>query len=91
MSKASLSLLSEEEIGAIHNASLQVLENTGIKVTSKKALDILKEAGARVDYEKTLAAIPRNLVEEALRRAPKTIKFCARNPKYDVLLDKKGT
>jgi len=91
MSKASLSFLSEEEIGAIHNASLQVLENTGIKVTSKKALDILKEAGARVDYEKNLAAIPRNLVEEALRRAPKTIKFCARNPKYDVLLDKKGT
>jgi len=88
MSKASLSFLSEDEIRAIHNAALQVLENTGIKVISKTALDILREAGAKVDYGKNLATIPRNLVEEALKRAPKTIKYCARNPEYDVLLDK---
>lgn len=91
MSKPSLSFLSEGEIEAIHNASLQVLENTGIRTASKEALDILREAGAKVDYGENLATIPKNLVEEALRRAPKTIKYCARNPKYDVLLDKKET
>jgi len=89
VSKPKISFLSEGEIKAIHNASLEVLENTGIKVMSRKALDILKEAGARVDYEKNLAAIPRNLVEEALRRAPKTIKYCARNAEYDFVLSKK--
>jgi len=88
MSKPKISFLSEDEIEAIHNASLEVLESTGIKVMSGKALDILKEAGAKVDYGKNLATIPRNLVEEALERAPKTIKYCARNPKYDFVLNK---
>jgi len=90
MSKPRISFMSEGEIKAIHNASLEVLENTGIKVMSKKAIDILKEAGAKVDYGENHVAIPRNLVEEALRRAPKTIKYCARNPKYDFVLNKQA-
>jgi len=95
MSKPKISFLSKDELEAIHNASLEVLENTGIKVMSKKALvmskkalDILKEAGAKVDYEKNLAIIPRYVVEEALKRAPKNIRYCARNPKYDFVLNK---
>jgi len=88
MNKHKISFLSRDEVEAIHNASLEVLRNTGIKVMSDKALDILKEAGARVDYGKNHATIPENLVEEALKRAPKTIKYCARNPKYDFVLDK---
>jgi len=91
VSKPQVSLLSQDEIGAIHNASLEVLESTGIKVGSKKALDILKEAGAGVDYGEKHVAIPRSLVEEALKRAPKTIRYCARDPRYDVLLNKKET
>ena len=70
-------------------ASLRVLESTGIKVESKKALDILKEAGAKVDYAKHHVTIPRSLVEEALSMAPKTIRYAARNPKYDFVLDKR--
>jgi len=89
MAKPSLSFLSEGEVEAIHNASLEVLESTGIRVMSRQALGILKEAGAEVDYGKNHAAIPPNLVEEALRRAPKTIKYCARDPKYDFALDGK--
>jgi len=88
MSKPRISFLSENEIEAIHNASLKVLGNTGIKVMSQQALDILKEAGAKVDYDGNRATIPANLVEEALRRAPKTIKYYARNPKYDFVLNK---
>jgi len=89
MSKPEISFLSQDEIEAIHNASLEVLQGTGVKVMSEQALDILKEAGANVDYGKNHASIPPNLVEEALRRAPKTIKYCARNPKYDFVLDGK--
>ena len=81
--------LSQDELKAIHNASLQVLEKTGIKVMSKKVLDILGEAGAKVDYEKKSATIPANVVEEAVKRAPKTLRCCARNPRYDFMLDKK--
>ncbi len=88
MSKPRISFLSEDEIRAIDNASLEVLENTGIRVTNEAVLDILKQAGARVDYVKNHVTIPRGLVEEALRRAPKTARYAARNPKYDVVLNK---
>lgn len=89
MSKPGISFLSRDEIEDIHNATLAVLENTGVKIASKEALDILKEAGANVDYDRNHVSIPGRLVEEALRRAPITIKFCARDQKYDFTLDKK--
>jgi trimethylamine--corrinoid protein Co-methyltransferase len=89
MSKPRISFLTQEEMGAIHNASLQVLEKTGIKVMSKSALDILKKAGAKVDYETNHAIIPRNAVEEALKMAPKTITYGARDPGHDFLLNKR--
>jgi len=91
MSKPGISFLSESEIEAIHEASLRVLERTGIKVMSKPALDILKKAGAKVDYETGHVSIPRNVVEEALKMAPKTVKYAARNPKYDFVLNKQET
>ncbi len=91
MSKPEISFLSQSEIEAIHKASLEVLENTGIEVMSDKALDILQKAGAKVDYEKNHATIPGNLVEEALRRAPETIKYCARNPKKGFVLNRQET
>jgi len=91
MSKPRISFLSESEIEAIHNASLRVLDKTGIKVMSKPALDILKKAGAKVDYETGHATLHRSLVEEALKMAPRTVKYCARNPKYDFVLNKQET
>ena len=88
MSKPRISFLSESEIEAIHDASLRVLDKTGIKVMSEPALDVLKKAGAKVDYETGHVSIPRNVVEEALKMAPRTIKYCARNPKYDFILNR---
>jgi len=88
VSKPRIDFLSHYELDAIHNASLEILENTGIRVTNEAVLDILKKAGARVDYVKNHVTIPRGLVQEALRRAPKTTTYAARNPKYDVALNK---
>jgi len=88
MSKPRINFLSKDELDAIHNAALEVLEKTGVKVLSKQALDILKKAGAKVDYTSNHASIPRNLVKEALNMAPKTITYAARNPKYDLVLNK---
>jgi len=88
MSKPGISFLSEDDMKAIHSASLEVLDKTGVKVMSDEALDILKRCGAKVDYGEKHATIPENLVEEALKRAPKTITYAARNPKYDFVLNK---
>jgi trimethylamine--corrinoid protein Co-methyltransferase len=90
MSKPRTTFLAREEIEAIHNASLQVLEKTGIKVMSEIALDILKKAGAKVDYGTNHVTLPRQLVAEALKMAPKTITYGARNPRYDFVLNKQG-
>ncbi len=70
---------------------MEILENPGLEVPSKRALEILEKAGADVDFEKNRVAIPSHVVEEALKKAPKTIKYCGRNPKYDILLEKKRT
>jgi len=88
VSKPRINFLSENEIEAIHNASLQVLEKTGIKVISEIALDILQKGGAKVDYGTNRVTLPRQLVEEALKTAPKTITYGARNPRYDFVLNK---
>jgi len=84
-----LQLLSREEIEDIHNASLEILENPGLEILSKRALDILKEAGGYVNYEKNRVTIPRELVKEALEKAPKTLTYGARNPENSFLLDKR--
>jgi len=81
-------LLSPEELEIIHGASLQILENTGVKVLSGWALDILRKAGARVDQGQKHVTIPRELVEDALTIAPKTIRYGARNPRFDLTLNK---
>jgi len=82
-------ILSDSELEAIHNASLEVLENTGTIVESREALDFLKKAGAEVDCEERRVKFPHDLVAEAINRAPKRFTYCARNPKNDLVLDRK--
>lgn len=67
--------------------SLDILENLGLKVSSNEALKILDQSGANVDYKRQTAKIPQHLVDEALKKCPKTVRLFARNPKLDVVLD----
>jgi len=91
MGSASLNLLSKADLDHIHNATLEILENPGLEVPSKRALEILKKAGADVDFQKNRVAIPSHVVDEALKKAPKTVKYCGRTPKNDITLENKGT
>jgi len=91
MGRASLNLLSKDELDNIHETTLEILENPGLIIPSKRALEILERAGANVNHEKNSVTIPSNIVEEALKKAPKTIRYGARKPNYDILLEKKET
>jgi len=82
-----LELLSRDDLEAIHKYSLNILEEIGVKIYSDKALEILEKSAAYVDRDKQVARFPSYLVEEALRKCPKSVKLCARNPKLDVTLD----
>jgi len=91
LGRTTLNLLSKDELDKIHNASLEILENPGLIIPSKQALKILEGAGANVNHKESAVTIPSHIVEEALRIAPKIVRYCARNPKYDILLEKKRT
>ncbi len=82
-----MEVLDKGDLTNIHLNSLELLEKMGVKVFSKEALTILEGSGADVDHKKQMAWIPPYLVEEALRKAPKSFKLCARNPENDVRLD----
>ncbi|HYB84259.1 MAG TPA: trimethylamine methyltransferase family protein [archaeon] len=91
MARPSINLLSRDEIEDIHNASLEILEDPGLEILSEGALDIVKEAGGTVNYATKRATIPRNVVKEALGRAPKRLTFGARNAEHSFLLDRRET
>jgi len=79
-----LRVLSSNEIDRIHQASLNILERTGVVFKSPEALKALDEVGAAVDHGKELAKVPRQLVEEALKKVPERFMLYARNQRHDL-------
>jgi trimethylamine--corrinoid protein Co-methyltransferase len=85
--KVAFHMFQKDDLRSLHWGTLDVLENAGIKVFSKECLKLLEDAGSSVDHKTSTAKIPGNLVEEAIQKAKKNITLCARNPRYDVVLD----
>lgn len=82
-----LCLLSKKDARDIHLSSLEVLAEVGMRSPSERILKIFGDAGAEVDHKDKRVRIPQHLVEESLRRVPKEIIFCGRNPENDILLE----
>lgn len=76
-------ILSEAEKEQIHAETLRILWEAGVKYHSQKAMGLLEANGARVDYEKKIAHIPAELVDQALTTSPKSFVLGARNPAYN--------
>jgi trimethylamine--corrinoid protein Co-methyltransferase len=76
-------LLTETEKEQIHNETLEILKKTGAKFHSQKALKLLESNGARVDWDKKIAYISPEMVEQALKTSPSSFVLGARNPQYD--------
>jgi len=68
----------------VHQAVLALLQDPGVKIRHEEALDIFKRGGADVDREKQVVHIPPSLVDYALNHAPRFMKVCGRDPKYDL-------
>jgi len=79
-------LLSADELEAIHDASLTVLEELGINFLLPEARTILKAAGADVAPDSTRVRFDRNLIIEAIARAPSEFTLHARNPARNLRL-----
>jgi trimethylamine--corrinoid protein Co-methyltransferase len=75
--------LERDEEDLIHEQSLKCLREIGVLIHSPDVLRMLKEAGAEVDSKREIAKIPESMVKDALKKAPKRIRYCGRDSKCD--------
>jgi trimethylamine--corrinoid protein Co-methyltransferase len=85
-----IKVLSETEVGEIHERSLALLEGTGIRVDHEAGLRALAAAGANVDHQAKRARIPPDLVARSLKTVPASLNLAARNPEKDCPLVRGG-
>ncbi|MGN6549940.1 MAG: trimethylamine methyltransferase family protein [Pararhizobium sp.] len=78
------SVLSEEGLEAIHEASLTVLEEIGLDFLLPEAREHLRRAGADVEEGSLRVRFDRGLILEAIASAPSTFTLHARNPERNL-------
>lgn len=79
-----MQVLSKSDREMIHTASLRMLERTGMLIRSDHARAMLREAGARVSEENMRVYIPEQMVNEAVKAAPRSFTLGARSRKNDL-------
>jgi len=83
----SINMFTEDELYALHLSTLEVLRDVGIGVTDPVAQEALYSVGCIVDKEKGVVRFPGYVVEDAIRKAPSSVTFGARNPLKDHVLE----
>ncbi|MHC4369957.1 MAG: trimethylamine methyltransferase family protein [Planctomycetota bacterium] len=81
MREIHVEVLSDKEIGAIHDGTIRILRDTGIMVHHDEALELLAQAGASVDKDSKIARLPERLVIESIELAGKKYVLYGRDPK----------
>jgi len=71
----SYKVLSDKEIGVIHETSMKVLESVGFNLYHDFALDLLEQQGARVDRDASRVYLPRDLVSRCIKQAPSEFTY----------------
>lgn len=71
MATIRISLLSEREVGDIHDASMAILRDTGVMVHHDDILRMLSQAGAKVDRERKIARLPERLITDCVTKVGK--------------------
>jgi len=90
-----LSVLTPEEVEALHQASLRILAETGVTLNHAEGRAMILEAGGKLRTGAAAAAtqagervlIPPELVEEALQRATKQVRLRGRGGQTKTLGD----
>jgi trimethylamine--corrinoid protein Co-methyltransferase len=76
-------LLSQEQVEQVHDASLEILEQVGMLVRNPRAREIFAEHGANVDANSPIVRFPRQVVERYRLLFPPKFTFFARDPRHD--------
>ena len=76
-------LLTQEQVERVHDASLEILENVGLLVRFKPAREIFEKHGCKVEEETQRVRFPRAVVEKYRKVYPSSFTFRGRDPKFD--------
>ena len=76
--------LSEAGLDEIHEKAITILEDIGIEVGHDEGRRLLAENGCDVDAETDVVTFPRDLVEDAMDRAPSSFTLRGRSSDADV-------
>ncbi|MCS7222202.1 MAG: trimethylamine methyltransferase family protein [Anaerolineae bacterium] len=83
-----LNILTESQVEQVHQAALSLLENPGVLSESDLFLDLFEKGGAWVDREARVIRVPSDMIETAIRSAPRSFILYGRNdPAMDLLLE----
>ncbi|MEF3049044.1 trimethylamine methyltransferase family protein [Pseudotabrizicola sp. L79] len=67
-----MNVFSADEVESMHETALRTLEDLGVRVLLPEARKILAQGGARVDEANQMAYIGRDMVQAAVKAAPKS-------------------
>ncbi len=79
-------ILTNEDIGLIHERSLDLLEKTGVTVKSESILEKMADAGCQVDRSNYNIKIPAHLVTRAIENTPKNFALGGLNTEITLQL-----
>jgi trimethylamine--corrinoid protein Co-methyltransferase len=74
-----LTILSNEQVHRLHEASLQILKTVGVNLPHEKALELFRESGADVDFDVKNVKIPEPVVSHALEVCGKQFTIYGRD------------
>ena len=74
-------LLTQQQVDRIHEASLEILEEVGLKVRFEPARALFRQHGCSVEEERV--KFPRAVVEKYRKMYPASFTFHGRDPKFD--------
>ncbi len=86
MARGKLEILGRHDVDRIHGTSIKVLERVGIQVHSSLVSDELLRTGATRSKDGTRILIPEEMVNEALRKAPRSILLASRDGRNDITI-----
>jgi trimethylamine--corrinoid protein Co-methyltransferase len=72
-------MLTDRQIGQIHETSLAILEKVGVQIPHPKMLGMFADAGAKVDHDLQYVRIPPELVSRSLEQAGKEFTIYGRD------------
>src|SRR3990172_438482 len=78
-----ITLLTEDQVVRVHEASLEILQEVGLLVRNANARELLARHGCRVDSESQIPRFPAAVVEQQRASIPPDFTFGARDPAFD--------